>query len=98
MAEKMKNSERFSIVPKGIRDMFRESQKTKEDQESPKPNEKQEKMNASMGEGYKKGGMVRAKKAPAKMAKGGMMCSPRKKMAMGKGYKKGGMVRRSGCK
>lgn len=98
----MKNSEKYSIVPGFIRDKFREYRKTKEDQESPKEDEKREKENATMGEGYKKGGMVRAKKkAPVKMAKGGMMCSPRKKMAMGgmvKGYKKGGMVSRSGCK
>lgn len=41
--------------------------------------------------GFAKGGLVKkGKKAPAKMAKGGMMCSPRKKMAMG------GMVK--GCK
>lgn len=95
---KMKRSEEFSIVPEFIRDKFREYRKTKEDQESPKENEKAEKDNAMMGKAYKKGGMVRAKKAPVKMAKGGMMCSPRKKMAMGKGMKKGGMVRRSGCK
>jgi hypothetical protein len=40
--------------------------------------------------GFAKGGLVKKPKTVMKMAKGGMMCSPRKKMAMG------GMVK--GCK
>jgi len=73
----------------------RKSEMKRSDEISPEDRKRLDSLVSGEAQKYNKGGMV--KKAPAKMAKGGIMCSPRKKMAMGKGYKAGGAVRRSGC-